>query len=187
MLRVIAGSARSLILKTPEGLDTRPTTDRIKETLFNVLQMDIPGSVVIDFFSGSGSLGIESLSRGAKKAYFVDNSREAHACIVENIKHTHFEDKAVVFNQDSIRASMQIHEPLVDIIFMDPPYNKGLEFELLSVLKTQPYVNEDTIFVVEASLETDFDAVDSMGYEIIKEKVYKTNKHVFLKIKQETN
>ena len=79
MLRVIAGSARSLILKTPEGLDTRPTTDRIKETLFNVLQMDIPGSVVIDFFSGSGSLGIESLSRGAKKAYFVDNSREAHA------------------------------------------------------------------------------------------------------------
>lgn len=184
MLRVIAGSARNLLLKTPDGFDTRPTTDRIKETLFNMLQFDIPGSVVIDFFAGSGSIGIESLSRGAKKAYFIDNSREAGNCIVENIKHTHFEDKAVFYAQDAIRGAMQIHESHVDIIFMDPPYNKGLEADLLSVLKTQPYVNEDTLFVIEASLDTDFSYLDELGYKITREKKYKTNKHIFAVLKE---
>jgi len=183
MLRVISGSARNLQLKTPDGLDTRPTTDRIKETLFNMLQMDIPGSIVVDFFAGSGSIGIESLSRGAKKAYFVDNSREANLCIVDNIKHTHFEDKAVVFNQDAIRAAMQIHENHVDIIFMDPPYDKGLEAELLSVLKTMDYVDEDTLFVIEARLNTNFDYLNEYGYDIVREKIYKTNKHIFARLK----
>ena len=185
MLRVISGTARNLKLVTPNGLDTRPTTDRIKETLFNILQFDIAGSVVIDFFAGSGSIGIECLSRGAKKAYFVDNSREAHACIVENIKHTRFEDKAVVFNQDAIRASAQIHESRVDMIFMDPPYEKGLEADLLSVLKDKEYVTEDTLFIIEADIKTDFSYVESLGYETVREKLYKTNKHVFLKLKQD--
>ena len=183
MLRVISGTARNLKLVTPSGLDTRPTTDRIKETLFNILQFDIAGSVVIDFFAGSGSIGIECLSRGAKKAYFVDNSREAHACIVENIKHTRFEDKAVVFNQDAIRAASQIHESRVDMIFMDPPYEKGLEADLLSVLKDKEYVTEDTLFIIEADIKTDFTYVESLGFEITREKLYKTNKHVFLKLK----
>lgn len=184
MLRVISGSARGLLLKTPEGLDTRPTTDRIKETLFNMLQADVPGSIVIDFFAGSGSIGIEALSRGASKAYFVDNSREAGKCIVDNIKHTHFEDKSVFLATDAIRASMQIHENAVDIIFMDPPYDKGLEKELLSVLKTASYVTPDTLFVIEAKLTTDFDDLESLGYEIIKEKIYKTNKHIFAQLKE---
>lgn len=185
MLRVISGSARNLLLKTPDGLDTRPTTDRIKETLFNMLQMDIPGSIVIDFFAGSGSIGIEALSRGAKKAYFADNSREANKCILENIKHTHFEDKATVFMQDAIRASMQINEAHVDIIFMDPPYEKGLEADLLSVLRNASYVDEQTLFVIEADIKTSFDYADAYGYEIVKEKKYKTNKHVFLQLKGE--
>ena len=185
VLRVIAGSARSLLLKTPVGLDTRPTTDRIKETLFNVLQSEVPGSVVIDFFAGSGSLGIESLSRGAKKAYFVDNSKEANKCITENVKHTHFEDKSTVFAQDCIRAAMQIHEAHVDIIFMDPPYDKGLEAELLGVLKTMPYVDSDTLIVIEARLETSFDYLEDLGYFIVKEKKYKTNKHIFVRLKEE--
>lgn len=184
MLRVIAGSARNLLLKTPDGLETRPTTDRIKETLFNMLQNHIPGSIVIDFFAGSGSIGIESLSRGASKAYFVDNSREAGKCIVENIKHTHFEDKAVFLDSDAIRATMQIHEQAVDIIFMDPPYDKGLERELLSVLKDMPYVNSDTLFVIEARLDTDFTYMDDLGFEITKEKIYKTNKHIFAYLKE---
>ena len=183
MLRVISGSARNLKLVTPEGLSTRPTTDRIKETLFNILQFDMAGSVVIDFFAGSGSIGIECLSRGAKKAYFVDNSREANTCIVENIKHTHFEDKSVVFMQDAIRASAQIHESRVDMIFMDPPYEKGLEAELLSVLKDKEYVTEDTLFIIEADIKTDFSFAEDLGYEITREKLYKTNKHVFLKLK----
>ena len=184
MLRVISGSARNLKLVTPEGLETRPTTDRIKETLFNILQFDIAGATVIDFFAGSGSIGIECLSRGAKKAYFADNSKEAHKCIVENIKHTRFEDKSVVFMQDAIRAASQIHEANVDFIFMDPPYEKGLEAELLSVLKDKEYVTPDTLIIIEADIKTDFSYTDNLGYEIVREKLYKTNKHVFLRLKQ---
>ena len=85
-MRVIAGTARSLPLKTPEGADTRPTTDRIKETLFNILQPYLPDCVFIDLFSGSGGIGIEALSRGAKHAYFVENNPKAFACIQDNVK-----------------------------------------------------------------------------------------------------
>ena len=84
-MRVIAGSARSLPLKAPAGLDTRPTTDRIKETLFNMLQQFVPGAVFVDLFAGSGAIGIEALSRGAAKAYFADNSPKAIQCISENL------------------------------------------------------------------------------------------------------
>ena len=83
-MRVIAGTARSLPLKTPEGMDTRPTTDRIKETLFNMLQTDIPGAVFADLFSGSGGIAIEALSRGAVRAYLVENGRQALKCIQDN-------------------------------------------------------------------------------------------------------
>lgn len=184
MLRVIAGKARNLQLKTPEGLDTRPTTERIRETLFNVLQNDIPGSVVIDFFAGSGAIGIESLSRGAVKAYLVDNSREALNCIVDNLKHTHLEDQATVISQDALNCLYQIHEKHVDLVFMDPPYDKGLEKELLLRIKDMPYISDETIFVVEARLDTDFSYLDGCGFNVYKEKKYKTNKHLFLTRKE---
>ncbi len=87
-MRIIAGTARSMPLKTIEGKDTRPTTDRIKETLFNILQMDVPGAVFLDLFAGSGGIGLEAVSRGAKKAVFVENSKKAAACIQENIRFT---------------------------------------------------------------------------------------------------
>ena len=86
--------------------------------------------------------------------------------------------------QDAIRASAQIHESRVDMIFMDPPYEKGLEADLLSVLKDKEYVTEDTLFIIEADIKTDFSYVESLGYEITREKLYKTNKHVFLRLKE---
>ena len=86
-MRVIAGSARRLLLKTPDGLDTRPTTDRIKETLFNMLMPYLSGAIFVDLFSGSGGIGIEALSRGARKAYFVENSQKAIDCITDNLQH----------------------------------------------------------------------------------------------------
>ena len=91
-MRVIAGSARRLLLKTIDGLDTRPTTDRIKETLFNMLQNDIPGCIFLDLFSGSGAIGIEALSRGAREAVLVENNPKAVSCIRENLKTTKLED-----------------------------------------------------------------------------------------------
>ena len=95
-MRVIAGSARSLLLKTPQGDNTRPTTDRIKETLFNVIQNEVSGSVFVDLFAGSGGIGIEALSRGANKAYFVEMNRDAINCIEDNLKHTKFMDNSLL-------------------------------------------------------------------------------------------
>lgn len=180
MLRVISGSARNLLLKTPDGLDTRPTTDRIKETLFNMIQFDVPGAVVLDLFAGSGSIGIEALSRGAEHAYFVENSRQAYECIVDNVKHTRLEDKSTVLNVDAFSCFHMIHESHVDIVFMDPPYDKGVEPLILNALKEMPYIDEDTMIIIEARMDTDFSFASTMGYTVSKEKKYKTNKHVFL-------
>lgn len=180
-MRVIAGTARSLRLKTPEGMDTRPTTDRIKETLFNMLQPYLPGGIFIDLFSGSGGIGIEAISRGAEHAYFVENNKNALACILDNLKFTRFENKSTVLKQDVLSALAGIHEKEADVIFMDPPYEQGYEKQVLSVLKNMSYVTENTLIVVEASLETDFAYVETLGFYVEKEKCYKTNKHVFLR------
>lgn len=179
-MRVIAGTARSLPLKTPEGMDTRPTTDRIKETLFNMLQTDIPDCVFVDIFSGSGGIGIEALSRGARKAYFIENAPKAIACIEQNLAFTKFTDRAIVLKQDACAGLSGIFEKSVDVIFMDPPYNQEQEKRVLEQLSRMKYVTEDTLIVVEASLETDFSYLNELGFALQKEKKYKTNKHVFL-------
>ena len=178
-MRVIAGTARSLRLKTPEGMDTRPTTDRIKETLFNMLQPYLPGAVFIDLYSGSGGIGIEALSRGARHAYFVENNRNALACITDNLQVTKFVERATVLKQDALSALQSIHEKEVDVIFMDPPYGRGYEKETLQVLGNMPYVTEQTLIVIEASLDNDFSYLEKMGFVLTKEKNYKTNKHIF--------
>lgn len=181
MLRVISGTARNHNLITPEGLETRPTTDRIRETLFNVLQFDIPGSVVVDLFAGSGAIGIESLSRGAKYAYFVDNAKEPVKCITENLNHTHLADKACVLCKDAISALSDIHEAKVDFVFMDPPYSLGIEQSVLSILINMPYFTDDTSVIIEAALDTEFDFLEGIGLEVYKTKEYKTNKHLFIR------
>ncbi len=180
-MRVIAGTARSLPLKTPEGLDTRPTTDRIKETLFNMLQGDIPGAVFVDLFSGSGAIGIEALSRGAAKAYFVDNSPKALSCIQQNLTFTKMQDRAIVLKQDACSALSGIFEKEADIIFMDPPYDSGYERDVLALLQGMRYVTADTLIVVEAAMETDFSYLEDIGFYIAKDKRYKTNRHVFVR------
>ena len=109
-MRVIAGSAKRLLLKTIEGKDTRPTTDRIKETLFNMMQNDVYGCTFLDLFSGSGAIGIEALSRGAEMAVMVEHNPRAAQCIRENLKITHLEDKATVMNCDVITALKRLEE-----------------------------------------------------------------------------
>ncbi len=180
-MRVIAGTARSLPLKTPEGLDTRPTSDRIKETLFNMLQPYVPGSVFVDLFSGSGGIGIEALSRGAGKAYFIDNSQKAISCIQQNLSFTKMEDRAIVLKQDAFSALPGIREENVDVIFMDPPYRGGYEKNIFALLRDMRCVTEDTLIVAEAALDTDFSWLGEMGYTVEKEKKYKTNKHMFIR------
>ena len=179
-MRVIAGSARRLLLKSPEGLDTRPTTDRIKETLFNMLMPNLPDAVFIDLFSGSGGIGIEALSRGANKAYFVENNQKAVACITENLEHTHLSDRAVVLKQDVFAALRGSIRDTADIIFLDPPYQQEYDRKVLELLRDAAFVTDDTLIVVEASATTSFDYVDTLGFVVEKSKQYKTNKHVFM-------
>lgn len=178
-MRVIAGTARSLKLKTPEGPGTRPTTDRIKETLFNMIQMAVPGSIFIDLFSGSGGIGIEALSRGAQHAYFVENEKDAISCIRENLVFTKFTDRATLLKQDVLSALSMIPEREADIIFMDPPYELSVEERVFQALAEQKYLTENTVVIVEARLDRNFDFLAELGFEVTREKNYKTNKHVF--------
>ena len=103
-MRIIAGTARSLPLKTIEGKDTRPTTDKTKETLFNVMQFDVPGAYFLDLFAGSGQIGLEALSRGAAYAVFVENSRKAASCIEDNIHFTKFDKVSRLMMTDAVTA-----------------------------------------------------------------------------------
>ena len=180
-MRVIAGSAKRLQLKTVDGMDTRPTTDRIKETLFNMISAYLADSYFLDLFSGSGAIGIEALSRGAAHAVFVEQSRKAVECVRENLKYTKLADKAEVYETDVLSAlSRMEHNKTFDYIFMDPPYNQLLEKKVLEYLSTSQLLSDDGIIIVEASLETDFSYVSELGFTMIKEKEYKTNKHIFL-------
>ncbi|MCR5670784.1 MAG: 16S rRNA (guanine(966)-N(2))-methyltransferase RsmD [Butyrivibrio sp.] len=179
-MRVIAGTARRLKLVTPEGNDTRPTQDRIKETLFNMIQNQVPGAVFLDLFSGSGGIGIEALSRGASKAYFIENGINAYKCILQNLKNTHFEEEAIVLKQDVVLGLRNIHEKEADIVFMDPPYHGELYERTLSQLSQMPYVTENTMIIVECALELDMSFAEDFGFEVRREKEYKSNKHVFL-------
>ncbi|MCR4610248.1 MAG: 16S rRNA (guanine(966)-N(2))-methyltransferase RsmD [Eubacterium sp.] len=179
-MRVIAGTRRSLPLKSVEGLETRPTTDRIKETLFNILMPDLPGAKFLDLFAGSGGIGIEALSRGADKAVFVDNSRDAVHCITENVKFTKFTEEAEIIRLDALSYVRSLRRVDFDIIFMDPPYGNEFEKDILAALVTKEFVNPDALIIVEASLDTDFGYADQLGFTIYKNKEYKSNKHVFM-------
>jgi 16S rRNA (guanine966-N2)-methyltransferase len=187
-MRVIAGKCRSLPLKTLPGRDTRPTTDRIKETLFNVMQNDIPQACFLDLFAGSGAIGIEALSRGAQSCCFVDQSRKAVEVIKENLAFCRLEDQAEVYQMDAVSAvkSLANHEPF-DVVFMDPPYLHDLEKEVMEALRTSSCITEDTVIVIEASRDTDFGWIEESGFECFKWKTYKTNEHLFLRKKEVQN
>jgi len=179
-MRVIAGSARHIILKTAEGMDTRPTTDRIKETLFNMLQSSIPGCYFLDLFAGSGAIGIEALSRGAAHCDFVEQNPKTAAIIRDNLKTTRLEGNVYAANVFTWLAGRHF-DRAYDYIFMDPPYDHMFERDVLQILKDSDAVDEYTTIIFEASLGTEFESyLSDMGFRAYKVKTYKTNKHVFI-------
>ena len=184
-MRVIAGKARRLQLKTPEGLETRPTTDKTKETLFNILNPYLADSDFLDIFSGSGAIGIEALSRGAKYAAFVEDNKAALDCIKANLYSTKLEAQGDVYAISAVEAirALEIKGKVFDVIFMDPPYNRMLEKEVLLALQKSNIIYCDTIIIVEASIKTNFDYLEDTRFRIFKKKEYKTNQHVFIELK----
>lgn len=185
-MRVIAGSARRLLLKTPQGTETRPTADQYKETLFNVLQPYLYSDIYfLDLFSGSGGIGIEALSRGAQYAVFVDRSKAAVACMEENLKSTHLREKAHVIASDVGTALVQLNGKYrFDLVFLDPPFGLELEKETLYRLAQSDLLNDGAVIVAEVQNGTDLSYLSedvSLGFEIFKVKEYKTNSHVFIR------
>ena len=146
-MRVITGKARGMKLKSLEGTELiRPTADAVKEAMFSIVQFDVEDAVVLDLFAGSGQLGIEALSRGAKKAYFVDSSREAVGIIKENLAHTKMTDNAEVINMPNSAFLRTVREK-IDIALLDPPYGKKLIQRSLPALTE--VMSEDGIIVCE--------------------------------------
>lgn len=147
-MRVISGIARGTKLDSRESISTRPTLDRIKENMFNLIQDCIVDSIVLDLFAGSGQLGIEALSRGARKCYFCDNDKEDILFLKKNIEKTHFSEKSEVFNTDFKQLLNSINEKC-DLIFIDPPYKSEFVSQSLEKIYERQILNKDGIIVIE--------------------------------------
>ncbi len=132
-MRVITGSARGKRLKTLEGLEVRPTSEKVKEAIFSIVQFDLPAARVLDMFAGSGQLGIEALSRGAKSCVFTDKSRQSVECIRNNVLSCGFSEQAKIINADAVEYARSAGE--FDIVFIDPPYRTGLAEKALEALE----------------------------------------------------
>jgi len=176
-MRVISGTARGTKLKTIENYNTRPTLDRIKETLFNMISVDICDSEFLDLFSGSGSIGIEALSRGAKKVVLVENNRECLGVIRENIDKTKLNENAVIKQKDVIDYLTETTDKF-DIIFLDPPYSKGYNDKVLKIIDERKILKESGFIVVERDSSDEID--EKYNFNVYKEKKFKKMTFTFL-------
>ena len=172
-MRVISGTKKGYKLKGPKGKDTRPTEDRVKESLFNILGYIHGESIVLYLFAGSGSIGIEFLSRGSKKAYFIDRSYLSVKTIKENLGHTGLVEKSRVIKNDAIKSIKLLGNENIkfNYIFVDPPYGKNLIIDVLENLWEQGILAEDGTIIIEhekgLELEDnifDFKKIDSRNY-----------------------
>ena len=152
-MRVITGTARGRRLKELPGLETRPTTDKVKESVFNIVQFDVEGRRVLDLFGGTGQLGIEALSRGAERAVFVDLRKEAAAVIRENLAHCGFTERAQVVQGDYLAYLSGCRETF-GLVFLDPPYGTGLLEKSLSTIAAIDLVAGNGIIVCESAAES---------------------------------
>lgn len=148
-MRIISGTARGTKLFTLEGLNTRPTLDRVKEPLFSIIQANILDSNVLDLFAGSGALGLEALSRGAKRAFFCDKSYDAIKIIKSNISKTHLDEKATVICNDYKKAIYELKDNKFDIVFIDPPYKLDVAVNAVKLILENDMLNADGIIIIE--------------------------------------
>ena len=173
-MRVITGKARGVVLKTPDGMLTRPTADRVKEALFSIIQFDLPAAKVLDLFGGTGQLGIEALSRGAKSAVFVDSRDDACNLIKENLRRTKLSDSANVVKSDYL-AFLKNTKETFDIIFLDPPYAEVFLENSLKMITEIDILQSGGIIVAERPLGKDL-PWDFAGYS--RSKDYKYSKTI---------
>ena len=183
-MRVIAGKAKGHKLKTIEGFVTRPTTDRIKETLFNIISFDLMQCDFLDLFAGSGAIGIEALSRGAKQCVFVEKQKEACHVIVENLEHTKLQQNAVLLQKDVSEAISLLHKEskTFDIIFLDPPYKMDWAENVCREIVKANLLKKNGYIIWERSAKRDVQTIE--GLKTIKEKNYNTTVITFLALEE---
>ena len=184
-MRVISGKVRGLKLDTPKNDDVRPTTDRVKESFFNIINPYVIDSNVLDLFAGTGSFGIECLSRGALSATFVDVSKDSINIVKSNVKKARVENESTILNLDFKTAidRLNVQNKKFDIIFMDPPYYKNMFIDALSNIDNSDLLSEDGIIVVEHDTKDKF--IDKIGrLEKSKEKKYGNTTLTFYKLEE---
>ncbi|WP_066873288.1 16S rRNA (guanine(966)-N(2))-methyltransferase RsmD [Clostridium mediterraneense] len=172
-MRIISGKARGRKILSPETMETRPTLDRIKEAIFNIIQGYIPDAVAVDVFAGTGSLGLEAASRGAKECYLVDKSPVTFPILKKNIENLQFEDTCTALNMDAYMAlkSLAAKGKVFDLIFIDPPYLKNLIPEAMQIVDDKKILHEDGIIVTKIdATEEIFEGTENI--ELFRTKKY---------------
>ncbi|MCK5295299.1 MAG: 16S rRNA (guanine(966)-N(2))-methyltransferase RsmD [Alphaproteobacteria bacterium] len=181
-MRIISGKHRGKKLETPKGMATRPTSDRARESVFNILSHHVSGFskiAVLDVFAGSGALGLEALSRGAENSIFIDSSKDAINAINKNLHSMKLADKAVVFKTDVLKLKKWQGQPC-SLVFLDPPYDENLLVPALVALKEKGWIAEKALCVAEMLRDADFEP--PKGFEIFDERTYGKAKIVFLRV-----
>lgn len=179
-MRIISGTMRGTKLFTLEGLNTRPTLDRVKEALFSKINFDLQDAVVLDLFAGSGALGLESISRGAKIVYMCDSSRDAIKIIKQNIEKTRTSEKVVLLNCDYENALNKIIQSKVklDVIFLDPPYKTDFAINSAKIIIENKLLNENGIIIIETDDKEKI--IENLDENLIKIKDIKKYGKVYL-------
>ncbi len=183
-MRIISGKARGTKLQTLDGLETRPTLDRVKESLFNIINKYIPEATVLDLFSGSGAIGLEFVSRGAKKAYLCDISKDAINIIKKNVEKTHSENVVEIYNCDFKNCIHKLNGKKLDIIYIDPPYKTNYVKQALEeIIKENCISNESLIIVETDEVERILNDIEYINVKIIDQRKYGRANLILMKIK----
>ena len=185
-MRIISGKARGTKLFTLEGENTRPTLDRVKESIFSIIQNEIEGAKVLDLFAGSGAIGLEFLSRGAEKAVLCDKSKEAISIIKKNIEKTHMEQCTQVFNTDFENCLERLRNEQFDIIYVDPPYETQYIKKSLEKIIKLNIAKEESLIIIETDDELRIEKeIEHIDVKIVDKRKYGRATIIFLSLKKE--
>lgn len=182
-MRIVSGIARGTKLYTLEGQNTRPTLDRVKESIFNILQGRMRDSIFLDLFSGSGSIGLEAASRGAKKVILCDKEKAAVNIIKKNIQKTHLEEKTCVYNMDFRQCLNELAGKKIDLVYLDPPYKTNFIENALELILNLDLLSEDSLIIVETDDKNVIDRINNQYLKKIDIRKYGRALVAFIKIK----
>ena len=183
-MRIIGGKARGTKLYTLEGENTRPTLDRVKESLFNIIQKDVPNAIFLDLFAGSGAIGLEAVSRGANKSILCDKNRDAIKIIKKNIEKTRSREQVELYEADFKEVLKNKLKEKIDIIFIDPPYKTDFAYEAIKILVNSKNIKKESLMIIETDEEERIlKQIENLEIEIIDKRKYGRAHLIFLKIR----